>query len=114
MRIYFFPAGAEIEKRLHPAQPATFEFLRQLLTSFELKLNLMKLYDPGCNELCRSQVAKVQNMNEKTFNRTLSVRIPATKSETAKSPPGSARFGIVISQQFYFLNSANVRARSTF
>lgn len=67
MRIYFFPAGAEIEK-LHPALPATSEFFRQLLTSFELKLNLMKLYDPGCNELCRSQVAKVQNMNEKTFN----------------------------------------------
>lgn len=69
MRIYFFPAGAEIEK-LH--SPRTIRHLRgfrcQHLTSFELKLNLMKLYDPGSNELCRSQVAKVQNMKGETFN----------------------------------------------
>lgn len=58
MRIYFFPAGAEIEKTsFTPHNPPPSKFRCQ---------HLMKLYDPGCIDLCRSQVAKVQNMNVET------------------------------------------------
>lgn len=39
MRIYFFPAGAEIEKNfIHPAQSATFEVSLPALNELRIKI----------------------------------------------------------------------------